>query len=93
MTLIPKKGDRHEIKDKRPICLLDVVYKLVAKVIANRIGVVANNLISPEQTGFIKGRFIGENLRLKHSLRAAARSGCGCLFQSIERRSQQLHDA
>ena len=30
--------------------------------------------------------------RLKHSLRAAAQSGCGCLFQSIERRSQQLHD-
>ena len=64
VTLIPKIGDRHEIKDKRPICLLDVVYKLVAKVIANRIGVVVNNLISPEQTGFIKGRFIGENLRL-----------------------------
>ena len=64
VTLIPKKGVKNELKNKRPICLLDVVYKLVAKVIANRIGQVADKIIAPEQTGFMKGRFVGENLRL-----------------------------
>ena len=36
----------------------------MAKVIANRIGKVIHKLVSEEQTGFISGRFIGENLRL-----------------------------
>ena len=64
VTLIPKKGVQYEMKNKRPICLLDVIYKIVAKVISNRIGLVADKLISSDQTGFMKGRFIGENLRL-----------------------------
>ena len=64
ITLIPKKGDQTVLQNKRPICLLDVIYKIAAKVIANRVGKVIHKLVSPEQTGFIKGRFIGENLRL-----------------------------
>ena len=64
VTLVPKKGDQSELKNKRPICLLDVIYKVVAKVIASRLEVVADTLISTEQTGFMKGRYIGENLRL-----------------------------
>ena len=64
ITLIPKKGDQTSLQNKRPICLLDIIYKIVAKVMAIRLGKVINNLISPEQTGFIKGRYIGENLRL-----------------------------
>ena len=37
ITLIPKKGDQKLIKNKRAICLLDIVYKIIAKVIANRL--------------------------------------------------------
>ena len=64
LALIPKKGNQMQLKNKRPICLLDVVYKIIAKVIANRLGNVINKLVHNDQTGFIKGRYIGENIRL-----------------------------
>ena len=64
ITLVPKKGNQMQLKNKRPICLLDVVYKIIAKVIANRLGNVVDKLVHNNQTGFIKGRYIGENLRL-----------------------------
>ena len=64
LTLIPKKGDQRMLKNKRPICLLDVVYKILAKVLANRLAGVISKLVHENQTGFIKGRYIGENVRL-----------------------------
>ena len=39
-------------------------YKIVAKVIANRLQNVLPKLINSDQTDFLKGRFIGENIRL-----------------------------
>ena len=44
--------------------MLNVDYKIAAKVIANRIKVVLQSIISNSQTGFMKGRYIGENIRL-----------------------------
>ena len=64
LTLIPKKGNQMLLKNKRPICLLDIVYKIIAKVIANRLSSVIDKLVHNNQTGFIKGRYIGENIRL-----------------------------
>ena len=65
ITLIPKPSKDHRfLKNWRPIALLNTDYKIVAKSLANRMKVVLNDLISPEQTGFLKGRFIGENVRL-----------------------------
>lgn len=64
-TLIPKKGkDRRLVKNLRPISLLNVVYKLLTKTLATRLGNVIQSIISDDQTGFLKGRFIGENVRL-----------------------------
>ena len=37
LTLLPKKGDQKFIKNKRAICLLDIVYKITAKALATRI--------------------------------------------------------
>ena len=39
ITLIPKKGNAVNIKDFRPISLVGSVYKLVSKVLANRLSV------------------------------------------------------
>jgi exonuclease III len=65
ITLLPKPGkDLNELSNWRPISLLNVDYKIVTKAIANRIKKVLPNLISEEQTGFLKGRYIGENVRL-----------------------------
>ena len=48
----------------RPISLLNVDYKIASKVIANRIKSVLQTIINETQTGFMKGRYIGENIRL-----------------------------
>lgn len=60
------KGDkpREFLKNWRPISLLNVTYKIGSSCIANRIKKELPNLISEDQTGFIAGRFIGDNLRL-----------------------------
>ena len=65
IALIPKEdSDLSTLANWRPITLLNLDYKIVSKVIAKRMGKVLALLINPDQTGFIKGRFIGQNIRL-----------------------------
>ena len=65
ITLIPKPGkDPHMLKNYRPISLLNTDYKICSKALASRIQPILPKIISSNQTGFIKGRFIGENIRL-----------------------------
>ena len=65
ITLIPK-GDVNltDLKNWRPITLLNVDYKLLAKVLAKRMELLLPKLIHTDQTGFINGRYIGQNIRL-----------------------------
>jgi hypothetical protein len=64
------KGDkpREYLKNWRPISLLNVVYKIGSSCIANRIKSVLPQLISADQTGFVPGRYIGDNLRLIYDI-------------------------
>ena len=63
ITLIPKKGkDTLLIKNWRPITLLNKDYKLATKSIAKRMCKVLPNIINEDQTGFLRGRYIGENI-------------------------------
>jgi len=64
ITLMFKKGDREELKNWRPISLLNTDYKLAAFVISGRMQQVLSNIVSTDQTGYIKGRFVGSNIRL-----------------------------
>ena len=61
---IPKENkSRTDLKNYRPITLLNCVYKIASSVIANRIKQVLPKLINEDQTGFIAGRYMGENSR------------------------------
>ena len=52
------------LKNWRPMSLLNCDYKIAAKAIANRLKQVLPKLIDNDQTGFVKGRSIAENIRL-----------------------------
>ncbi|KAK6756284.1 hypothetical protein RB195_014593 [Necator americanus] len=54
-VLLYKKGDPHDIGNYRPICLLSVIYKLITRVILNRIEKVLDEGQPCEQAGFRKG--------------------------------------
>ena len=56
LTLIPKKSNAVNILDFRPINLVGSVYKLLSKVLANRLMAVLDNLISETQNSFVGGR-------------------------------------
>ena len=61
---LPKDDkDRSLLKNYRPISLLNCVYKIASGAIANRIKSTLNKLIHEDQTGFISGRYMGENTR------------------------------
>lgn len=69
IVCIPKENKcRKYLKNWRPITLLNTVYKIASGSIANRIKQVLSKLINKDQTGFIEGRFIGENTRLMYDL-------------------------
>ena len=65
ITLIPKPNkDTTVLDDLRPISLLNTDYKVLTKVmIAKRLKKVLPKIINPDQTGCIKNRYIGENVR------------------------------
>ena len=69
ITCLPK-GDKPKqyLKNWRPITLLSVIYKIASGRIAERIKSVLTDLISEDQTGFISGRYIGENTRLIYDI-------------------------
>ena len=65
LTCLPKGEKPQEyLKNLRPITLLNVDYKILSGVLAMRMRKVLPNIISNSQKGFLKDRYIGENIRL-----------------------------
>jgi hypothetical protein len=58
ISLIPKIPGANSLKDFRPISIMGGIYKIIAKVITNRLKSVLENVISKSQIAFIKGRQI-----------------------------------
>jgi exonuclease III len=64
-----KKGSRTKLANYRPLTMLSADYKLVSKVLARRLDSVIDSLVQPDQTGFIRRRFILENVMLVRAQR------------------------
>ena len=62
ITLIYKKGNKHDIKNYRPITLLTTNYKILSKIVVQHIQTPLQKVISPYQLGFIPQRSIQEIL-------------------------------
>jgi hypothetical protein len=68
VTLIPKVPNVDDIKAFRPICLLNVCYKIITKVLTNRLANCITNVISDCQYGFIKGKYIMDGVVSLHEI-------------------------
>ncbi|GKA65576.1 RNA-directed DNA polymerase, eukaryota, reverse transcriptase zinc-binding domain protein [Tanacetum coccineum] len=58
IALIPKKPDANMVKDFRPISLIGSLYKIIAKVLANRLVVVLGDIVNEVQSAFVADRQI-----------------------------------
>jgi hypothetical protein len=66
IILLPKKKDARVIQQYRPICLLNVSFKIFTKVATNRLTTIAQKLIRLTQTTFLPGRNIMEGVVILH---------------------------
>lgn len=66
ITLVPKKDKPQRISDYRPISCANVLYKVIPKILCNRIKWFPPLLIAENQSLFIPSRNIGENVLLSH---------------------------
>jgi hypothetical protein len=68
LSLIPKVAGADDIRQFRPIALINVIFKLVSKAYATRLSPIAHRVISPTQSAFIKGRLIHEGALALHEI-------------------------
>ena len=85
ITLLYKKGDKLDTKNWRPISLLCTDYKILAKVLTNRLSAVISSVVGPEQACGIPGRLSSENVRvLKDVVDYVNRSNVGAAIISLD---------
>lgn len=79
IILLPKVKLAINVKQFRPICLLNVIYKIIIKTLTIRLTTMMDKIISPYQTAFILGRNILEGVvilqEVMHEVRSTKSSG------------------
>ena len=86
ITLLPQQNnDVRFLKNWRPISLLNTDYKIMTKCIATRLKNNLIKIINKSQSGFIKGRYIGDNIRsLLEVIDLAEEENLSCIVLSID---------
>src|SRR4051812_28557275 len=66
IILLPKVNEAERIQQYRPICLLNVSFKIFTKVATIRLNSVAEHVVRPSQTAFMQGRHILDGVVILH---------------------------
>ena len=66
IILLPKVNEAEMIQQFRPICLLNVSFKIFTKVATIRLNSVADHVVRPSQTAFMQGRNILDGVAILH---------------------------
>ncbi|GAU47759.1 hypothetical protein TSUD_387180 [Trifolium subterraneum] len=88
ICLIPKCDNPTSMKDLRPISLCNVLYKIISKVLANRLKCCLDKCVSQEQSAFVEGRSILDNVliatKVIHALKRKTKGRRGELTLKID---------
>ena len=68
LTLVPKEVDAVRLEKFRPLAMTNCSFNFFSKCVTNKFGPICHELISPNQTAFIKSRYIVESIVVAHEI-------------------------